>query len=296
MQSEAPMEIGASTVETIGPSKAKIYLRNQAPNRLVNESLVIQYAIAMLDDEWRNTGDPIKFDEKGRLIDGQHRLRAIVESETEQRLSIARNVPYGELLTILDTGRKRNAGDVLTILTADTDSGYTFVYPRNLPSVAKMVMTFYKLNDMNRNSRYTATLSTTAIVNFCKQNQNALQDACRFQARIAHVASFTMNKSALAASIYVCHEVNPAMTESFVNELVRPQTTEGNPAYVLREQAMRDNNKRAPSWTKDTRLTAAYFIKAFNAYVEGRSVATIRFKAFGDAMEEFPQPLAEEPF
>lgn len=295
MRSNAPTESGASIVETIGPNKAQVYLRDQAPNRLVNESLVVQYAVAMLDNEWHNTGDPLKFDDRGRLIDGQHRLRAIVESETEQQFSVARNVPYAELLTIMDTGRKRNAGDVLTILTADPESGYTFAYTRTLPAVAKLIMTYYKSGDMNRNTQYAATLSTTAIVNFCKQNQSALQDACRMQSRVAH-APFTMNKSATAASIYLCHAAGPTWTDSFVNELVSPQTTDGNPAYVLREQAMKDNAKRSPSWTKDGRLTGAYFIKAFNAYANGRSVSSIRFKAFGDSVEEFPRPEPEEPF
>ena len=103
MQSTAPTGTGAPILnsnELIGPTKPRIYLRNQAPNRLVNETLVTQYACAMLDNEWSNTGDPIKFDELGRLADGQHRMQAIVESETEQEFSVARGVSFDTLLTL----------------------------------------------------------------------------------------------------------------------------------------------------------------------------------------------------
>ena len=296
MQSTAPKGSGAPVLnsnELIGPTKARFYLRNQAPNRLVNETLVTQYACAMLDNEWSNTGDPIKFDEQGRLADGQHRMQAVIESEVEQVFSIARGIPFDTLLTRVDTGRKRSAGDVLTIMSEDSDTELVFLYARNLPAVAKLVMTYYNLRDMNRNTMYCSSLSTTQVVQFCVNNKSALEDACREQSRISY--SCPMSKAAVAACVFLCKQGSEEATISFIDELCRPTSTTGNPAYSLREQAIKDRAKRNPSWSKDTRLTAAYFIKTFNAFAIGRTLEIIRFKAFGDQMEEFPAPEGWEP-
>jgi len=298
MQSTAPTGTGAPILnsnELIGPTKARIYLRNQAPNRLVNETLVTQYACAMLDSEWSNTGDPIKFDELGRLADGQHRMQAIVESETEQIFSVARGISFDTLLTRVDTGRKRGAADVLTIMSEDPNTDLVFLYPRNLPAVAKLVMTYYKLRDVNRNTLYCSSLSTTQVVQFCVNNKSALEDACREGMRLA--THCPMSKASLAACVFLCKQADKDALTSFMDELVRPTSTVGNPAYSLREQAIKDRAKRNPSWSKDARLTAAYFIKAFNAFTVGRTLEIIRFKAFGDQMEEFPTPEGwEQPF
>ena len=59
-------------------------LVHAAPNRNISDMLVLKYAVAMLDGDWHNIGDPIRLDERGRLTDGQHRLSAVVESDTVQ--------------------------------------------------------------------------------------------------------------------------------------------------------------------------------------------------------------------
>ena len=180
-------------------------------------------------------------------------------------------------------------------MSADPSTDITFLYPRNLPAVAKLVMTYYKLRDMNRSTLFCASLSTTQIVRFCVNNKAALEDACRIEARISHTVQ--MNKGALAASIFLCQQADGESLTSFVDEVIRPTTTKGNPAYALREQAMKDRMKRSPDWSKDHRLTGAYFIKAFNAFCVGRTVEFIRFAAFGERMEEFPTPYGwEAPF
>ena len=72
------------TTEFIGPREARLLLEESAPNRRVNDNLVLKYACAMLDEDWHNIGVPLIFDGRGRLTDGQHRLHAVVESDTVQ--------------------------------------------------------------------------------------------------------------------------------------------------------------------------------------------------------------------
>jgi len=46
----------STSVELIGPAKARILLDKAAPNRNISDMLVMKYAVAMLDDDWHNIG------------------------------------------------------------------------------------------------------------------------------------------------------------------------------------------------------------------------------------------------
>ena len=52
------------TTEFIGPHEARDMLEQAAPNRAINDSLVIKYAVAMLDEDWHNIGVPLIMDDR----------------------------------------------------------------------------------------------------------------------------------------------------------------------------------------------------------------------------------------
>jgi hypothetical protein len=55
--------------------------------------LVAKYAKDMVNGDWTPCPEPITFYADGALADGQHRLWAIVESNTTQTMPVARNLP-----------------------------------------------------------------------------------------------------------------------------------------------------------------------------------------------------------
>lgn len=99
----------------VTPTIAKKWLEE---GNLENRRLRLEYAknlaSQMIEKGWRdNTGVPIIFDEDGVLIDGQHRLTAVVIANTPIKFSIVRNVSR-EVQDVIDTGLNRQASDVLT--------------------------------------------------------------------------------------------------------------------------------------------------------------------------------------
>jgi hypothetical protein len=56
----------------------------------------------------------IAFDTNGVLVDGQHRLAAIVEADLPVELTVFTEVGQGAF-DVLDTGKRRNAADILAI-------------------------------------------------------------------------------------------------------------------------------------------------------------------------------------
>lgn len=107
-------EMGAGAtgfVQIITPDEAKAFLGQNQGNRKVNNTFVDTLARDMAAGNWRMTGEPIKFDTEGRLIDGQHRLQAVVKSgQSIQFFVITGLAP--ETQFFLDAGRKRTVANV----------------------------------------------------------------------------------------------------------------------------------------------------------------------------------------
>jgi len=89
-------------------------LEANTTNRPVSRSVVRSFAEAMQRGEWIVTHQGIAFDVNGVLIDGQHRLAAIVEADVPVDLTVFTDVDDGTF-DVLDTGKRRNAADVLAI-------------------------------------------------------------------------------------------------------------------------------------------------------------------------------------
>lgn len=108
-------------VEKITPEMAESYLGRNMVNRHLNKDRVAQYALDMATGKWELNGEAIRFNKDGRLIDGQHRLSAIVKSGTSIRMVVMRDIENS--VTIYDRGRNRSITDQFQIAGMDTALG-----------------------------------------------------------------------------------------------------------------------------------------------------------------------------
>lgn len=107
---------GISTeVTTVSPDVAAAWLAVNYKNRKVKTRAVAQYARDMKAGSWRLTGDAIRFDEHGNLIDGQHRLLACVESGQPFESFVVYGLP-NEVQGIIDAGVSRSAADAIHLM------------------------------------------------------------------------------------------------------------------------------------------------------------------------------------
>lgn len=83
-------------------------------NRNMRKSRINGYVRDIQSDRWVVTGEAIKFDTAGRLIDGQNRCQAIVAAGKGAWVLVARGISE-EALVVLDSGSARNTGDMLVI-------------------------------------------------------------------------------------------------------------------------------------------------------------------------------------
>jgi len=104
----------ALDVEIINAHRAAAYLEKNVCNRQLRPNAVQQYLVDMQNGDWKIGCDCIGFDTEGTLINGQHRLHAIVGTNLEIPFLVARNLP-SEAKNTLDVGKKRQLHERITI-------------------------------------------------------------------------------------------------------------------------------------------------------------------------------------
>lgn len=87
--------------------------------RPINDRTVRQYAVDMKAGNWGLTGQGLSFDEDNNLLDGQHRLFAVVLAGTPVQMLVTWDLPKEtdrvKTINLFDLGRQRSAGSQLKI-------------------------------------------------------------------------------------------------------------------------------------------------------------------------------------
>ena len=94
----------------VTPQQAEAWLKGNTLNRDLRAAAVKKYARAMAAGQWELTPDGISFSPSGRILQGQHRLHAIVKSGCTVMMRVTYNVPESAYAK-LDTGVIRNLQD-----------------------------------------------------------------------------------------------------------------------------------------------------------------------------------------
>jgi len=256
------------TLETITPAVAAEYLKGNQSNRRLIYNHLNRLVSEMLAGEWRLTGDTIKLN-GDRLLDGQHRLEAVVRSGVTIKCFVARNVDE-DTFPMLDTGRTRIGGDVLSI------AGYTNVFLT--ASVARVIWYFERKID-----RLDGYVTNNAILLLMKRHPYLNNFVSDIQ---GHKFART---SSVVSSLYwlwcADHEKGDAFIDAFLKGV---ELKVSNPIYVLRERVINDRQLRSSRSTKTGRkaLIAAFF-RCWTAWLEGKTQSRLVINLPG---EDFPWP------
>ena len=110
--SDADQTPVSTRVTRITPGRTRALLASNTFNRPLVKRRVAQYAEDMRRGRWQLNGEPIIVSAQGLLLDGQHRLHAVVESGATVQLLVVRGVAQ-EAFAGIDTGGKRSAAVML---------------------------------------------------------------------------------------------------------------------------------------------------------------------------------------
>lgn len=112
----APATGVTRSVMQVSPALAAEWLKSNTNNRAVSDKAVARLADAITNGRWVTTHQGIAFDRDGVLIDGQHRLHAVVLAGVSINVEVTSGLDRSAVDAIDNGGRGvRRVGDVLRI-------------------------------------------------------------------------------------------------------------------------------------------------------------------------------------
>src|SRR5437588_1496250 len=256
-----------SRVQTITPKKAQEYLEPNTANRPLATHTVKDFAGAMRRGEWRVTHQGIAFDTAGALVDGQHRLAAIVEADVPVEITVFTEVPDGAF-DVLDTGKRRNAADVLAI-----EGEKSAVM---LAAMVRTVWLYENRPELNW-SGGDAGVSNHQIVQTLEQHPN-LRDFIGIGEQIAVATG--MLKSAAGASSYLVTQASRRDLSPWLDGILQGTgLTKGDPRLLFRRVMFAHTRKQAGQVMRrrETREHVTLYLKAFNAWATDTPLPQLRY-------------------
>lgn len=258
-------------VLTVTPEMAEQWLEKNTHNRTLTKDHVQQLARAMANGEWELTYEAIRFNGDGTLIDGQHRLAAIVKSGVPIQTAVVFNLPRTTQL-VVDGGKKRRLSDALQ-LRGEANA-------TTLASALSYLHTYRISDTIGR-----ATCTVKEGLSLLEANPDMRQSvaASRPAARIIRYPH-----GMGAALHYIFWEIDSDDADDFWTTLAHgTNLAERDPIFLLRRR-MEDN---AASSHKLQRVTIwAYTVKAWNAWRDDAEMGVLRWRRSGQKAETMPTP------
>ena len=265
------------SIADITPDLAEKMLSYNTQNRSKSDGSVYSYLADMQKDEWRFTGDPIRFHKNGKLLDGQHRLTAI--SRLNAGEAVRALVVTGlddEDQMVMDQGRKRTAGDQLGIKGVDSS--------HLVASAIKWIILYEAGAMFSDRKKQPAYFTTPNIVRWMEDHP----DEVGFITSIAKDCTKSpLPPSILAAVACIAADLDGELAAEFVSAIRTGVGQEaGSPILALRNRAINNRiNKRRDS----DRDTFGLIAKAWNAWVNGKSLSKMQLPTGGTFTERtFP--------
>ena len=257
-----------SKVQKISPKRAGELLEANTANRPLSRSVVRSFAEAMRRGDWLITHQGIAFDSNGVLVDGQHRLAAIVEADVPIEVTVFTDVEPGTF-DVLDTGKRRNAADVLAI---EGEKSTTML--------AAMVRTVWLYENRPEGTWSGGKTGVTnhQIVQTLTQYPK-LRDCVPLGERIA--AGTGMIKSAAGAASFLTENANPGadLTDWYDGIVDGAGLAKADPRLLFRKTmfAMARQQAGQVLRRRDTREHVTLYLHAFNAWASNEPISKLRY-------------------
>jgi len=203
----------------ITPEAAEVMLREKNTNRTLHLPQLRKLQHTLECNRWEINGETIIYDEYGRLIEGQHRLKAIVEAHQTVWTLVVHGINRERFKT-MGQGAKRTAGDILGI-RGEKDA-------RMLAAALRWVYRYD--NDLMNNPH--PTITDDELADTITEHKELIESVA-FGRKCHAVAAPGM----CTALHYLCSKRNKAFANHFFWSLGTGENmTSDDPIMVLRER------------------------------------------------------------
>lgn len=252
----------------ITPAMAERLLDNNTNNRKLDTRRAARVAAQITAGKWIYTGDTIRLDTSGVLLDGQHRLAGVVEAGQPIETDVMCGLPP-EVFHVVDTGKPRTAADSLIML------GETSVLA--MSATIRLVHRYQQGPTHNEWLKQAHTLSNLDIARTMAADDataERFRDAAAMGDRMHRAAK--VNRTAASTWWFLVSEIygaaDPRLIEFQHRVCDGVGLVENSPVHTLRRTIMLAERKKAPE-------ILAVLIKAWNGHVQGREIKNLAWRA-----------------
>jgi hypothetical protein len=265
---------------------AEKLLQESAPNRPFRRGRASGYATDMKHGRWLQTGEAIMIDKNGQLVNGQHRLTAIIWAETTVRLFIIEGVEP-DVMGVLDTGMPRTFGDQLSM--RQMPNGKT------LAAITRRMLLWDKgiyvaTSKSFRDESGTARAPThQELSEYLAAHQELTEVASLADGW--NIPQVQHSLAGICAALFF--RLNREMAVEFMDSWADGANLEPtNPIHVLRERIVREGPLTVSSLGRNysSELKIAYACIAWNAFREGRMIQKLQLPKGGISNAHYPFP------
>lgn len=258
----------------VTPEHAEEWLGKNTHNRNIRQAAVTAYARDMAAGHWHVTAEPIKFTTDGTLLDGQHRLLAVIKAGVPIEMFVAKGIAE-DAQRVMDTGAKRSPGDMLKL------DGYSNA--NHLAASARFAMT-YQTGIESRNQTLAPTNSE--ISGFVTDNPE-LVEAVAAVSYYRNTIDLPITVTAVAWWVLV--RLDAEACESFFASIATSATAgAGDPRSTLiqRLASARRQGERLPQTAQLSML-----FRVWNAWRKGNSLQKLPVYSRDGGQVPIPNPV-----
>lgn len=265
----------SANVETITPEDAAKYLGVNIDNRKTKNRAIRSYATDMSNGDWECNGESIIFDKKGRLRNGQNRMKAIIRSG-ETIVSIVVRGVSEKAFDTMDQGKIRSPGEILGM------DKTVKVNPALLASTLKALYKYFEYRslgdalDIHFSPRFAKTLRMKY-----KNVDASVEYASQFKRPL-------ITTTLIGSLHYIFTKIDEVQAVVFLNALLSGDCGEHKELLKLRNYFLDIKmNDKTKGMMRNRTFVGGVVIKAWNAWRENRKLRDFEYKKG----EEFPRAM-----
>lgn len=262
------------------PALAQKWLDTQNRNRNIQRTACSGYRADMIAGRWQYTGDPIRFDWDGHLIDGQNRLEALAgidDPDFTLKFLVIRGLPPQTQL-VMDQGARRTAGQQLQL--------YGITSSSNMGSGIRMLLRWERGLLLNKGET-TKVVTTTQIVEWAEQHPQRVTTANNFVHTMRAIG--LRPSSGLSFILRMCEAAGEEL-ETFITEMhSMTNLPEGSPTLTLAKRLARVQLETDRDLNEVDQL--GFLIYTWNNWIRGISTTRLQRPKNGWSQDNFPVPI-----
>jgi hypothetical protein len=262
----------------VGPSMARSWLdKNHPNNRNPKPRKVESYSRDMAENLWiYPTGELIKFDEQGFMVDGQNRMLAVIKAETSVQFDVAYDVP-SKAKYVLDSGAGRSYADALAFQGLKNRN--------NVGAVVRWIIAW----EMGMPRISGGSVQPTHGEMELRRQEEPLQFEASTSRGLDVSRQGICNAAAAGTAHFLFTHLDKEAAELFFDRLVSGSDMDRtNPILALRNRLIRGRHGRERDSRQDQ---LALIIRGWNAWREGRTLGNVVVSRDGTLTNEnFPKP------